>query len=99
MKIHISKAARAFGCLQKSIFQERHLSVEAKRRVYEAAVLSVLLYGAETWSIKAESVRRLSGFHNCCIRTITGVTKQRQWREHISSRQLAADFGMEKTMA
>ena len=61
MKIHISKAARAFGCLQKSIFQERHLSVEAKRRVYEAAVLSVLLYGADTWSIKAESVRRLSG--------------------------------------
>ena len=73
--------------------------METKRRVYEAAVLSVLLYGAETWSIKAESVRRLSGFHNRCIRTIMGVTKQRQWREHISSRQLAADFGMEKKMA
>ena len=99
MKIHISKAARAFGCLQKSIFQERHLSVATKRRVYEAAVLSVLLYGAETQSIKAESVRRLSGFHNRCIRTITGVTKQRQLRERISSRQLAADFGMEETMA
>ena len=26
VKIRISKAARAFGCLQKSIFQERHLS-------------------------------------------------------------------------
>ena len=52
MKIHISKAARAFGCLQKSIFQECRLSVETKRRAYEAAVLSVLLYGAETWSIK-----------------------------------------------
>ena len=99
VKIRISKAARAFGCLQKSIFQDHRLSVETKRRVYEAAVLSVLLYGAETWSIKAESVRRLSGFHNRCIRTIMGVTKQRQWREHISSRQLAADFGMEETMA
>ena len=99
VKIRISKAARAFGCLQKSIFQDRRLSVETKRRVYEAAVLSVLLYGAETWSIKAESVRRLSGFHNRCIRTIMGVTKQRQWRERISSRQLAADFGMEETMA
>ena len=54
---------------------------------------------AKTWSIKAESVRRLSGFHNHCIRTIMGVTKQRQWREHISSRQLAADFGMEEMMA
>ena len=99
VKIRISKAARAFGCLQKSIFQERRLSVETKRRVYEAAVLSVLLYGAETWSIKAESVRRLSGFHHRCIRTIMGVTKQRQSRERISSRQLAADFGMKETMA
>ena len=46
VKIHISKAARAFVCLQKSIFQNCRLSVETKRRVYEAAVLSVLLYGA-----------------------------------------------------
>ena len=53
----------------------------------------------QTRSIKAESVRRLSGFHNRCIRTIVGVTKQRQWRERISSRQLAADFGMEETIA
>ena len=73
VKIRISKAARAFGCLQKSIFQDRRLSVETKRRVYEATVLSVLLYGAEMWSIKAESVMRLSGFHNRCIRTIMGV--------------------------
>ena len=99
MKICISKAARAFGCLQKSNFQDHRLSVETKRRVYEAAVLSVLLYGAETWSIKAESVRRLRSFHNRCIRTIMGVTKQQQWREHISSRQLVADFGMEEMMA
>ena len=81
VKICISKAARAFGCLQKSIFQDCRLSVETKRRVYEATVLSMLLYGVKTWSIKAESVRRLSGFHNRCIRTIMGVTKQQQWRE------------------
>ena len=40
--------------------------METKRRVYEATVLSVLLYGAETWPIEAKSVRRLSGFHNRC---------------------------------
>ena len=73
--------------------------METKRRVYEAAVLSVLLYGAEAWSIKAKSVRYLSGFHNRCIRTIMGVTRQRQWRERLSSRQLASDFGMKETMA
>ena len=97
---YISKVARAFGCLQKSIFQNRHLSVETKRKVYKAAVLSVLLYGAETWTIKAGSVRRLSGFHNRCIRTIMGISRyQQQWKEHTSSRRLAAGFGMEETIA
>ena len=55
VKTCISKAAKAFRCLRKSIFKDRRLSVETKRRVYEAAVLSVLLFSAETWSIKAES--------------------------------------------
>ena len=98
VKCHIGKAARAFGCLQKPIFQNRCLSVETKRKVYRAVVLSVLLYGAETWTIKAESVRRLSGFHNRCVRTIMGVTKYQQWKERISSRRLAAAFGMEETI-
>ena len=75
VKSRIGKAARAFGCLQRSIFNNCHLSVETKRKVYGAAVLSVLLYGAETWTAKAESIRHLSGFHNRCIRTIIGVSK------------------------
>ena len=66
VKCRIGKAARAFGCLHKPIFQNHRLSVETKRKVYRAVVLSVLLYGAETWAIKAESVRRLSGFLNRC---------------------------------
>ena len=98
VKCRIGKAARAFGCLQKPIFQNHSLSVETKRKVYRAVVLSVLLYGVETWAIKAESVRRLSGFHNRCIRTILGVSRYQQWKERLSSRGLAAAFGMEETM-
>ena len=98
VKLRIGKAARAFGCLQKAVFQNKRFSVETKRRVYKAAVMSVLLYGSETWAIKAESVRRLTSFHNRCIRSMMGVTKHQQWRERITSRRLAAAFGMEETM-
>ena len=58
----IAKAARAFGSLRKSIFQDQNLSVSTKRAVYRAVVMSVLLYGAETWAIKAEHIRRLKSF-------------------------------------
>ena len=97
-KLRIGKASRAFGCLRNAIFRDRNFSVETKRKVYGAVVLSVLLYGAETWAVKAEMMRRMNGFHNRCIRTIMGVTKYQQWRERITSRRLAAAFGMEETM-
>ena len=41
--------------------------------MYRATVLAVLLYGAETWTVKAEHTRHLTTFHNRCVRTILGV--------------------------
>ena len=64
VKCRIAKAAKVFGCLQRSIFQNRRLSTETKRKVYRATVLSVLLYGAETWTTKAENLQRLNAFHH-----------------------------------
>ena len=51
----IAKVVRVFGCLRVPIFLNRSLSISTKRDVYEAVVLSVLLYGAETWTLKAPS--------------------------------------------
>ena len=66
----IARAARAFGCLRVPVFKNKDLSLATKRAVYRAVVLAVLLYGAETWTMKAVHTRRLNSFHNCCIRTI-----------------------------
>ena len=93
LSARIAKAARAFGCLRKPVFQDSNLSLST---VYRAMVLSVLLYGAETWTIKANHVKRLRSFHNRCIRTILGVTRYQQWKERITSKRLAASFGMEE---
>ena len=68
------------------IFRNSRLSVETKRKVYQATVLSVLLYGMDNES------RNLSGFHN---RTIM---RHRKWKERISSRQMTEGFGMEESM-
>ena len=52
-KLCIGKASRAFGFLRNAIFRDRNFSVETKRKVYGAVVLSVLLYGAETWGCES----------------------------------------------
>ena len=74
VRCRIAKAARVFGCLKEPIFQSKHLSVETKRAVYRAVVLATLLYGADTWTIKAAHVRCMTAFHNRCLRTILGVS-------------------------
>ena len=71
----IARAARVFGCLRVPVFKNKDLSLATKRAVYRAVVLAVLLYGAETWTMKAVHTRRLNSFHNRCIRTILGVTR------------------------
>jgi len=44
----IQKASCAFGCLCKHLFSNPAMSKPTMRVVYEAIVLSILLYGAET---------------------------------------------------
>lgn len=95
----IAKASRAFGCLRRPIFQDRNLSIATKRQVYRAVVLSVLLYGAETWTLKAPQVRRLNSFHNRCVRSIVGVTRYQQWKQRISTRRVTSAFGMQETIS
>ena len=99
VSLRLGKAARAFGCLRSSIFDNRGLSVMIKRGVYCAVVLSSLLYGSETWVVKSPSIRRLEVFHNHCIRVVLGVSRNRQWKERLTSKDLARWFGMDKNMA
>jgi len=75
VKSRIAKDSRAFGSLRVPVSSNSNLSVPIKRVVYKAAVLSVLLYGVEMWTFKAEHVRRLNASHNKCVRTILGVIK------------------------
>lgn len=43
VKCRIAKAAKAFGCLLISIFQNKRHSTETRRKAYRATVLSVLI--------------------------------------------------------
>ena len=80
----IANASKAFGALRQAVFNDRHLSVLTKRLIYQACVLSVLLYGSESWTPLRRHLKRLDSFHHRCIRTVLGITKRQQRGEHIS---------------
>ena len=43
---------------RSAVFQNQQFSPKIKREVYCAVVLPTLLYGANTWTVKADCVRR-----------------------------------------
>ena len=95
----IAQASRAFGALRQPVFNNRDLRVETKREVYQACVLSILLYGAECWTPLRKDLKRLDSFHHRCIRKTLGITNQQQWDKHITSQSIRRQWGDIETMS
>lgn len=53
-------------------------------RIYNACVLSTLLYGAETWPLSATQARQLAGFDNRAQRRILGI----RWHEFVTNEEV-----------
>ena len=90
----IAQASRAFGSLRNSVFTASDLTLETKRMVYRSVVLGALLYGTEAWAPTQELVRKLDCFHRRCVRCILGVSRTVQWRDRLTTAELAGRFGM-----
>ena len=70
----IAKAAGTMAKLSKRVWANGLLTEHTKLRVYEACVISTLLYGGESWTPYAQQEKRLNSFHLRCLRRILGVT-------------------------
>ncbi|KAI8486243.1 hypothetical protein Bbelb_359590 [Branchiostoma belcheri] len=77
-------AAAAMQALWRPLWKHRHISLGTKLRVYNAAVVSILLYGAETWPLSNTLAARLDGFDSRCLRRILGV----RWFDHLPGTEL-----------
>ena len=97
ISLRLSKAYVVFDRLLTPVFLNSTLSAFMKRLVYQACVLSVLLYGSETWTVKAPHLRRLSAFHHQCVRRIMvcdSQTRSQQWHDRLTTKELSERFGM-----
>ncbi|KAI8518905.1 hypothetical protein Bbelb_021620 [Branchiostoma belcheri] len=77
-------AAAAMQALWRPLWKHRHISLGTKLRVYNAAVVSILMYGAETWPLSNTLAARLDGFDSRCLRRILGV----RWFDHLPGTEL-----------
>jgi len=82
----IGLASDIFGRLA-NVWKRTGLSLQAKIRLYNALVISVLLYGSETWTHE----RRLEAFHMNCQRRILGI----RWFHFVTNASVTSQTGEE----
>jgi len=63
LKSRLKNARAAFSRLWRNVWGVKQLSLKTKMDVYKASVLSVLLYGSETWAVKKSEMVPLERFH------------------------------------
>ena len=71
----VGAAARVIGAMQKEVLERKELKKATKMRVYNAIVLSTMLYGNETWTVMKRPESRLGATEMAYLRRVEGVTR------------------------
>ena len=72
--VRLKKADTMYQMWRWKVFQGCNLSKTTKLRILSTLVMPILLYGAETWSVTEEDIRKLRNFYMRCLQDILGVT-------------------------
>ncbi|XP_069990649.1 uncharacterized protein [Penaeus vannamei] len=84
----IGLAAGVMNSLDKSIWRCRYLC-RTKLRFFKTLMITVLLYGSETWTLSCSLESRLEAYCNRSLPQIMGYC----WRDHVSNQWLHRDIG------
>ena len=86
----LAKASASFGRLHQRLWNNRHVSMRFKGKIYRAIVLSTLFYGAEAWTVYRRQVKKLHAFmmrHLCSIMKIT-------WMDKVENKEILERTGL-----
>ena len=78
------KASQALGSLRNWVLNEHNAHLSTKLKVYNAVVLSSLLYSCETLTLYCRHIKKLELFHMRALRSILGI----RWQDHITNMKI-----------
>ena len=93
MRRRIGMAGSTLNQLDR-VWRQRRLRLATKLRIYQACVLSVLLYGSETWVMLKEDQRRIQAFHMSCQGRLLGII----WYHRVTNEEVARRTGLQSIM-
>jgi hypothetical protein len=72
----------------KKTFRPQKTLTKTRIKLYNTLALPVLLYGSETWAIKARNTRRITAAEMKYMRRTAGYT----WTDHKTNTQIAKEL-------
>ena len=86
----LAKANSTFGRLASRLWDTHDIPLVTKVSVYQGAVLTVLLYGAETWTVYRPTYKTatIGAFHMRCLRRISGI----YWQDRLPNTEVLSRF-------
>ena len=85
----INLASLAFGRLSKRMFGNQNLTIHTKIVVYNAVVISTILYGYETWVPYRRHIRLMESFHIRRLQLILGL----RWWHKVTHSEIRSRAG------
>ena len=76
----IAQATAALAKL-KTIWNDRNIALSSKIRLMRSLVMSIFLYACESWTLTAETEKKIQAMEMRCLRKLLGIT----YREHITT--------------
>ena len=65
----------------KTIWNNKHISLNSKIRLMRSLVISILLYACETWTLTADILKKLQATEMRCVRKLLSIS----YRYHITN--------------
>ena len=86
--IRIGKAGSSFRMLHK-VWNAHNVTLPTKLKLFNSIVISVLIYGCESWKGLKEVENRVRRFESGCLRKILNI----RWSDHVSEDDLRRRTG------
>ena len=86
----MANASASFGRLRQRLWNNHHVSMRVKGKIYRAIVLSTLLYGAEAWTVYIRQVKKLHAFMLRHLRSIMRIT----WMDKVINKDILERTGL-----
>ena len=86
----MAKASASVGRLRQKLWNNHHVSMRVKGKIYCAIVLSTLLYGAEAWTMYRRHVKKLHAFMMRHLRSIIRIT----WMDKVTNKEILKRTGL-----